>query len=180
MDDRTGCLSMGDQHPVKTAFRADVNALISQDRPDLPSLQRRKVGLVAVDQDELVLLLAEEVQHMAMAALAAIETITVTSELAVASAAVKSIPRSEAPPAAENLRCQRWLHQGSAKRSGSSGDVSRPRPLVRGPSLFYGDEQRCCLSVGLLLTAQILLGSLDLPLAVGAELLQLLLLFQGN
>jgi hypothetical protein len=69
------------QHPVKAALRTDVKATIRQYRHDLPRRERRKFRLVAGQQDPLAFFFAEAMGHVAVAALAAIDTITVTSEL---------------------------------------------------------------------------------------------------
>jgi hypothetical protein len=73
---------MGMQNPVEAALRTDVQAPVGQNRHDLPWWQRRKFRLVADQQDPLTFFLAEAMRHMAVAALAAIDAITVTSELA--------------------------------------------------------------------------------------------------
>jgi hypothetical protein len=73
---------MGMQNPIKAALRTDVEPAIRKYRHDLPWWQRRKFGLVAREQDPLAFFLAEAVSHMAVAAFAAIDAITVTSELA--------------------------------------------------------------------------------------------------
>jgi hypothetical protein len=73
---------MGMQNPVEAALRADVDTTIGQNRHDLPGWQRRKFRLVAGQQNPLAFLLTEAVSHVAVAALAAIDAITVTSELA--------------------------------------------------------------------------------------------------
>jgi hypothetical protein len=72
---------MGVQHPVEAALRPDVQAPFGQDRNDLPWWQRRKFRLVAGQQDALAFFLTEAMSHVAVAALATIDTITVTSEL---------------------------------------------------------------------------------------------------
>jgi hypothetical protein len=72
---------MGVQHPVEAALRADIAAPIYQHRHDLSRWQRRKFGFVAGQQDPLAFFLAEVVRPMAVAAFAAIDAITVTSEL---------------------------------------------------------------------------------------------------
>jgi hypothetical protein len=70
------------QHPVKAAFRADIKAPIGHDRHDLSRWQRRKFRFVAAQLYPLAFFLAEAVSHMAVAAFAAIDAITVTGELA--------------------------------------------------------------------------------------------------
>jgi hypothetical protein len=73
---------MGMQHPIEAALSTDVEPAIRKYRHDLSRWQRRKFGLVSGEQDPLAFLLAEVVLHMAVAALAAIDAITVTGELA--------------------------------------------------------------------------------------------------
>ena len=73
---------MGMQNPVEAALRTDIQTPVRENRHDLPWWQRRKFRLVAGQQNPLAFLLAEAVRHMAVAALAAIDAITVTSELA--------------------------------------------------------------------------------------------------
>ena len=75
-------LAMGMQNPIKAALRTDVEPAIRQHRHDLSRWQRRKFGFVAGQQDPLAFFLAEAVSDMAVAAFAAIDAITVTSELA--------------------------------------------------------------------------------------------------
>ena len=74
-------LAVGVQHPVEAALRADVEATIGQNRHDLPWWQRRKFRLVAGQQNPLAFLFTEAMSHVAVAALATIDAITVTSEL---------------------------------------------------------------------------------------------------
>ena len=72
---------MGMQNPVEAALRTDVEPAIRQYGHDLPWWQRRKFRLVAGQQDALAFFLTEAMSHVAVAALATIDTITVTSEL---------------------------------------------------------------------------------------------------
>jgi hypothetical protein len=66
------------QHPIKTRFRADIQALISQRRHDLSWRQRGVLRLIAGEQDPLALFFSEAVGHMTAAALAAIHTVPIT------------------------------------------------------------------------------------------------------
>ena len=80
---------MGMQNPVEASLRTVdavfsagvVPAPIRQYGHDLPWWQRCKFRLVAGQQDGLAFLLTEAMSHVAVAALATIDTITVTSEL---------------------------------------------------------------------------------------------------
>lgn len=76
-------LPMGVQHPIKAAFRTDIQPAIGQNGHDLSRRQRREFGLIAGEQDPLAFLLAEAVGHMAAAALATIHTVPITRKLAV-------------------------------------------------------------------------------------------------
>ena len=74
-------LAVGVQHPVEAALRTDIQAPVRQHRHDLPGRKRREFRLVAGEQDSLAFLLTEAVSDLAVAALAAIDAITVTREL---------------------------------------------------------------------------------------------------
>jgi hypothetical protein len=74
-------LAMGMEHPVEAALRPDIQAPIGKDRHDLPRRQRRKLGLVAGEQDPLPLLVSESVRNQAMAAFTAIQAVPITREL---------------------------------------------------------------------------------------------------
>jgi hypothetical protein len=73
---------MGMENPVEAALRADIKPSVGQSRHDLPWWQRRKFGLVAGQQNPLAFLFTEAMDDLPVAALAAIDAITVTSELA--------------------------------------------------------------------------------------------------
>jgi hypothetical protein len=69
------------ENSVKAAFRADIKPLIGQGWHDLPWRQRREFRLIAGQQDPLAFLLTEAVCHVAVAALAPVDAITVTNKL---------------------------------------------------------------------------------------------------
>jgi hypothetical protein len=72
---------MGMEHPVEAPLRTDIEALIRQDRHDLPRGQRREFGLVAGEQDPLPLFFCEAMGNHPMAAFTAIHAVPITSEL---------------------------------------------------------------------------------------------------
>ena len=74
-------LTVSVQHPVKAAFRTDIKPAIGQDRHDLAWRKRCKFRFVASQQDPLAFLLTEPVCHVAAAALAAVDSISVTNKL---------------------------------------------------------------------------------------------------
>jgi hypothetical protein len=69
------------ENSVKAAFRTDIKPAIGQNRHDLPWRQRCKFRLVAGQQDPLAFFFAEAVRHVAVAALATVNAITVASKL---------------------------------------------------------------------------------------------------
>ena len=68
-------LPMGMEHPIEAALRADIEALIGQDRNDLPRRQGGEFRLVAGEQDPLALLLRKAVRHQAGTAFTAIQAV---------------------------------------------------------------------------------------------------------
>jgi hypothetical protein len=74
-------LPLSVQHPVKAAFRTDIQTTVCQDRHDLPWRQRCKFRFVASQQDPLAFLLTEAVSHVPAPALTPIDAITVSREL---------------------------------------------------------------------------------------------------
>jgi len=74
-------LSMGVQHPVEAALRADVKTTIRQNWHDLPRGQSSKFRLIAGEQDPLPLFCAEAVGDMAMTTFASIDSASITLEL---------------------------------------------------------------------------------------------------
>ena len=73
---------MGVEHSVKAALGTDIEAPICQHRHDLSRRQCGEFRLVTSEQDALAFYFAEAVRHMAVAALATVHTVDVTSELA--------------------------------------------------------------------------------------------------
>ena len=69
------------ENSVKAAFRTEIKPAIGQDRHDLAWRKRREFRFVASQQDPLAFLLTEAVSHVPAAALATIDTITVSSKL---------------------------------------------------------------------------------------------------
>ena len=69
------------EHAVEAALRPDVQTPIGKDRHDLARRQRRKLGLVAGEQDPLPLLVREAMRDQAVAAFTAIQAVPITREL---------------------------------------------------------------------------------------------------
>jgi len=74
-------LTMGMEHPVETALRADVDAPIRQGRHDLSGRQSGEFRLVAGKKDSLALLVREAVRNQTVAAFTAIQSVPITREL---------------------------------------------------------------------------------------------------
>jgi len=72
---------MGMEHPVEAALGTDIEPPIRLHRHDLPWRQQHRFRLVAGEQDPLAFLFAQAVRHMAVAALATVDAITVTNKL---------------------------------------------------------------------------------------------------
>jgi len=74
-------LAVSVEHPVEAALGVDIQSATGQCRHDLPRWQRGELRLVAGQQDPLPLLLTESVRHMAVAPLAAVNSVPITCEL---------------------------------------------------------------------------------------------------
>jgi hypothetical protein len=72
---------MGMEHAVEAPLRTDIEALIGQDRHNLPRRQRRKLRLVAGEQDPFPFLFCEAVRNMAWTAFTAVHTVPITRKL---------------------------------------------------------------------------------------------------
>jgi hypothetical protein len=72
---------MGMEHSVEASLGTDVEAPISQHRHDLSRRQCGEFRLVRSEQDALAFFFAEAVSHVAVAALATVDAIAVTSKL---------------------------------------------------------------------------------------------------
>ena len=107
---RAGELGMGMQNTVEAALRTDVKPAIRQNGQDLPWWQRSKFGLVASEQDPLAFLLAEAMDDLSEATFAAIDSITVTSELVA--------------PAHRRVHYRRCPHRVSVEHSGDQQGTS--------------------------------------------------------
>jgi hypothetical protein len=74
-------LTMGMEHPIEAALRADVEPSVRKDRHNLPGRQGCEFRLEAGEQDPLALLLGEAVRHLAWTAYTAIQAVPITREL---------------------------------------------------------------------------------------------------
>jgi hypothetical protein len=72
---------MGMEHAVEAPLRTDIEALIGQDRHNLPRRQRRKLRLVAGEQDPLPFFFCEAMGNHPMAAFTAIHAVPIAREL---------------------------------------------------------------------------------------------------
>jgi hypothetical protein len=72
---------MGMEHAVEAPLRTDIEALIGQDRYNLPRRQRRKLRLVAGEQDPFPFLFCEAVRNKAGTAFTAVHTFPITRKL---------------------------------------------------------------------------------------------------
>jgi hypothetical protein len=63
------------KHAVEAPLRTDIEALIGQDRHNLPRRQRRKLRLVAGEQDPLPFFFCEAMGNHPMAAFTAIHAV---------------------------------------------------------------------------------------------------------
>ena len=150
-------LSMGVQHPVEAALRADVAAPIRQDWHDLPRGQSSKFRLIAGEQDPLPLFCAEAVGDMAMTAFAAIDTAPITVELP-APALQRGEPHAQQTSefASPRTGCHGSIQdlQGPAaiNRRGQSSSASPQKAWI-----FGGNQQCHCIGQGFVIAAEFIL-----------------------
>jgi hypothetical protein len=103
--------------PKEAALRADIKPAIGKNGHDLERWQRGEFGFVAGKQDPLAFLFVEAVSNVAVAALAAVDAITVTSELP-APALQRGEAHAQQPSQFASPGTISNAHQGSAKPSG--------------------------------------------------------------
>ncbi len=130
-------LAVSVEHAVDAAaLRADRKTALGQVRHDQPGSHSFVFGLVACEKDPFALFFAEAVPDVAVAALASIDAITLTSKLSALS--VKLGPSTPSSWVSSRARAALAMPSSNMSRAllRSSGKVNRLRPHPRKPKSF--------------------------------------------